>query len=51
MTGWLVPVTGDGVVDGVAWAAGECVTITGDADIHVHEGADVLFAYPGDKRL
>ncbi len=46
--GWFVPVTGAGTADGVAWAAGDCltfegqVTLTGDAD------ADLLFAYPGD---
>ena len=27
VTGWLVPLKGEGVVDGVAWQAGECVTV------------------------
>jgi mannose-6-phosphate isomerase len=49
--GWLVPVSGEGVVDGVSWKAGECVTVQGGAEIHAQPGADVLFAYPGDKRI
>ncbi|HEX7657449.1 MAG TPA: class I mannose-6-phosphate isomerase, partial [Sphingomonas sp.] len=49
--GWLVPVSGEGVVDGVAWRAGECVMVTGAATLHAEEGSDLLFAYPGDKRL
>jgi len=50
-TGWLIPITGAGVVDGVAWKAGECVTITGDADLHAEAGSDLLFAYPGTRRI
>lgn len=50
-SGWLVPVSGEGVVDGVAWRAGECVMVTGAATLHAEEGSDLLFAYPGDKRL
>jgi mannose-6-phosphate isomerase len=49
--GWLVPVSGEGVVDGVAWRAGECVLVTGTAELHAEEGSDLLFAYPGDRRL
>ncbi|HEU4959521.1 MAG TPA: class I mannose-6-phosphate isomerase [Sphingomonas sp.] len=49
--GWLVPVRGQGVVDGVAWREGECVLVTGEAELHAGEGSDLLFAYPGDKRL
>ena len=51
LTGWLVPVTGEGAADGVAFRAGECVTITGAVEIEISEGGDVLFAYPGDKRI
>jgi mannose-6-phosphate isomerase len=51
ITGWLVPVRGEGVVEGVAWREGECVTVTGKAELHAEEGSDLLFAYPGDKRL
>ena len=51
VTGWLTPLTGDGVVDGVAWRAGECVTVTGIAHVHASAESDLLFAYPGDKRI
>lgn len=49
--GWLVPVSGQGTVGGVAWRAGECVMISGEAELHAEEGSDMLFAYPGDARL
>lgn len=51
MTGWFVPVTGSGVADGVAWKAGECLTLTGACHVVADAGADVLFTYPGDKRI
>jgi mannose-6-phosphate isomerase len=51
MMGWLVPISGEGVADGVAFKAGECVTIEGNAEIHAVAGSDLLFAYPGDKRI
>ncbi|MES2097454.1 MAG: class I mannose-6-phosphate isomerase [Pseudomonadota bacterium] len=51
VTGWLTPLKGDGVVDGVAWRAGECVTVTGTAQLSASAGSDLLIAYPGDKRL
>jgi len=51
VTGWLVPVTGEGVAEGVAWRAGECVAITGRARISASAGSDLLFAYPGDRRV
>jgi mannose-6-phosphate isomerase len=51
VTGWLVPVSGEGVIGGVAWRAGECVAVTGTCELHAEEGSDLLFAYPGDKRL
>ena len=47
---WLVPVTGAGEVDGVAWRAGECLTLEGWSVIEAEDGSDVLLAYPGDKR-
>lgn len=50
-TGWLVPVTGAGTVDGVAWHAGECLTLTGDCELVAEAGSDVLFAYPGTSRI
>jgi len=51
LIGWLVPAKGSGTVDGVAWQAGECVIITGDAVVHASADADLLFTYPGNKRI
>ena len=51
VTGWLTPLAGEGVVDGVAWKAGECVTLSGTARIVAGAGSDLLFAYPGGKRV
>ena len=50
-TGWLVPIRGEGVVAGVAWRAGECVTVTGEEDVRASADADVLFAYTGTQRM
>lgn len=50
-TAWLVPVTGTGEADGVAFAAGQCLTLTGDAMVSASADADLLFAYPGDRRI
>ena len=49
--GWFVPIAGEGVADGVAWKAGECLTVEGRCEIQASVGSDLLFAYPGDKRL
>jgi len=51
MTGWLVPLAGEGVADGVAFRAGECLTVTGRCEIQAELGSDLLFAYPGDRRI
>lgn len=51
VTGWLVPVAGEGVADGVAWNAGDCLTLEGEAQIEASVGSDLLFAYPGDTRI
>lgn len=50
-TGWLIPVKGAGVVDGVAFKAGECLTLEGHVELHAEVGSDLLFAYPGDARV
>ena len=50
-TGWLVPIRGSGEVAGVAFKAGECVTVTGSETIASSADADLLFAYPGAQRL
>jgi len=49
--GWLVPLAGEGVADGVAFRAGECLMLTGDVAISAGDDADLLFAYPGAARL
>lgn len=50
-TAWLIPVTGEGVVDGVAFRAGECLTLTGTCEVQARVGADLLLAYPGTRRI
>lgn len=50
-TGWIVPITGGGSVADVRFQAGECVTMKGRETVTLDDGADVLFAYPGTRRL
>jgi mannose-6-phosphate isomerase len=50
-TGWLVIIKGSGSVAGVAFQAGECVTVTGAETVSASEDADLLFAYPGAVRI
>lgn len=49
--GWLIPVAGDGRIDGANFAAGECWLVEGAVALDVAADADVLFAYPGAERL
>lgn len=49
--GWLVVIAGQGEVAGVAFKAGECVTVRGSETVRASEDADLLFAYPGVKRI
>jgi len=51
VTGWLVPISGGGVIDGVAFRAGDCLTVSGAARLVGDVGADLLFAYPGTARI
>ena len=51
VTGWLVPIAGEGEVAGVAFGAGECVMVTGAERVAAGEGADLLFAYPETRRM
>ncbi|MEI9851071.1 MAG: class I mannose-6-phosphate isomerase [Sphingomonas sp.] len=51
VTGWLIPLAGEGAADGVAWRAGECLTLEGEAGIDAGMGSDLLFAYPGAARV
>ena len=50
-TGWVVPIKGSGEVAGVAVKAGECATVTGSETVTASDDADMLFAYPGTKRM
>ena len=50
-TGWLIPIAGEGAVDGVGFKAGECLTLTGTCELVAQDGADLLFAYPGERRI
>jgi len=50
-TGWLVPVTGSGTLGEVAFKAGDCLTITGSAQLTASDDADLLFAYPLGHRI
>ncbi|RYY29031.1 MAG: phosphoheptose isomerase [Sphingomonadales bacterium] len=51
VTGWLIPLTGAGQVDDVAFKAGQCLTIEGAAKLIAEAGSDLLFAYSGDTRI
>ena len=48
---WLVPIAGAGTVDATPFAAGECLTVTGQARVVAEAGSDLLFAYPGSRRI
>ena len=48
---WLVPLQGAGSVDGVAFMAGECVLLTGEARVKADAQSDWLLAYPGRERI
>ena len=49
--GWLVPLAGEGVADGVAFRAGECLMLAGEVEVQAGDDADLLVAYPGAMRL
>lgn len=51
VTGWLVPLAGEGVADGEPWRAGDCLTLEGEAEVDAAMGSDLLFAYPGARRI
>ncbi len=51
VTAWLIPVAGKGTVDGAAFAAGECLALTGAVQLDADAGADLLLAYPGEGRF
>jgi mannose-6-phosphate isomerase len=41
---WLIPVSGGGTIDGVAFVAGECWLVDDSAEVIVNHGADMLVA-------
>jgi mannose-6-phosphate isomerase len=45
---WLVPVRGEGSVDGQALEAGSAWLVEGKVDLVLAEGADLLVSYPGE---
>jgi len=49
--GWLIPVAGRGLVDGIDWCAGECLMLHDQARITFDGEADILIAYPGSEAL
>lgn len=51
MSGWFVPITGHGAIDGQDWHAGECWMTSGDTHISLGDAGDALFAYPGTAAL
>ena len=51
VTAWLVPVAGTGEADGVAFAAGECLALTGTVRLDAEPAAKLLLAYPGERIL
>ena len=51
VTAWLIPVAGNGEADGVAFSAGECLTLTGAVRLDADAGANLLLAYPGERIL
>ncbi len=48
---WLVVIKGNGTVGGTSFKAGECLNVSGADTVTADQGSDLLFAYPGDKRL
>lgn len=50
-TAWLIPITGSGEVAGVAFQAGQCLTVTGAETVTLSADGDALFAYAGTQRL
>jgi mannose-6-phosphate isomerase len=49
--GWLVPITGSAHIAGVEVGAGACATVEGVETIVATADADLLFAYPGTRRI
>ena len=50
VSGWLIPVTGGGSIDGAAFTAGECWIVEGSVELRADAASDLLFAYPLPQR-
>ena len=48
-TAWLIPIKGEGEVAGVAWQAGECVTVEGSRDGHRQRRCRPAVRLSGDE--
>jgi mannose-6-phosphate isomerase len=48
---WLVPLTGNGTVDGAAIQPGEVWIVQGGAELNLDTGAELLVAYPGAEAI
>ena len=48
--GWLVPVSGGGLVDGQLFRAGQCWSLASRVDVHLDPQAIALLAYSGPAR-
>ena len=48
---WLIPLRGEGVADGIAYRAGQCLMLHGEVALSAGDDADLLLAYPGAERL
>lgn len=51
VSGWVVPVSGHGVIDGVNWSAGDCLLVSGHVSLSGSSGAEIIVAYPGSEPL
>ncbi len=44
MPGWFTPLSGEGMIDGAPWTAGQCWLIDGAVDVQVSNDATILWA-------
>jgi mannose-6-phosphate isomerase len=49
--GWLIPITGSGSIDAKDWRAGQCWHLTGQNDLNIDDGSEILFAHMGPAPL
>jgi mannose-6-phosphate isomerase len=51
LSGWFVPLSGSGHLNGATWRPAECWHIVDSAELTLDQGAAALFAYPGPTPL